>query len=293
MYIYPNLGGINLYFLRLFGPGLGNSLLIWSKAKVYSNIYNLKFIEPSWNNLKLRNIFDFNYRNYSKYFINKNFSFQQIRIIYETKKISEEYFFKNKLNGKKDYKKLLIIDNHNTFFEPLKNHRQFVKDSIMENLNKNFNSFENQNYKNVVGMHVRRNDFVKTRDQDSTQTDIDWFIKIKNKLDEIFDRSLKFHIFSDSNNPFDLSKLLELDRVELKKSKSDIEDMLTLSKSKIIVGSKNSTFSHWASFLEEKPTIWDEGCHINKKKIQIYNNEIIVNQELKFNNNFINLCINS
>lgn len=293
MYIYPNLGGINLYFLRFFGPGLGNSLLIWSKAKVYSNKYNLKFIEPSWNNFKLRNIFNSSYRSYSNYFIKKNFSFQQIRIIYKTKKISEENFFKNELNGKKDYKKLLIIDNHDTFFEPLINHRQYVKNSIMENLNKNFKSFENQNYKNVVGMHVRRNDFTKKKDKHSTQTDIEWFVKIKNKLDEIFGRSLKFHIFSDSNNSFELSKLLELERVELKKNKSDIEDMFSLAQSKIIVGSKNSTFSHWSSFLEEKPTIWNGGCHINEKKIQLYKNEVIANSDIELNENFINLCKDS
>ena len=266
MHIYPNLGGINFYFYRFFGPGLGNSLLIWSKAKVYSKKYNLKFIEPRWNNLKIRNIFNMKYGNYSECFIKNNFSLKEIKIIFGTKKINEKYFFKKILNEKKDDKKLLVIDNHDTFFEPLKNHRQFIKESIIKNLNNNFMSFENQNYKNVVGMHIRRNDFVKESNMHSSQTPLDWFIQIKNKLDEIFDRSLKFHIFTDSENYFELSKILELERVELKKYKSDIEDMFALSKSKIIVGSKNSTFSHWSSFLEEKPTIWDEGCHINKKK---------------------------
>ena len=50
MYVFPLLGGYEFVFFRLFGPGIGNSLLVWARAVVYSQKYNLKMLQPAWKN---------------------------------------------------------------------------------------------------------------------------------------------------------------------------------------------------------------------------------------------------
>jgi hypothetical protein len=53
MLIFAHLGGIDFFFFRLFGPGLGNSLIPWARSIIYKKKFNIKVIEPTWPNIKI------------------------------------------------------------------------------------------------------------------------------------------------------------------------------------------------------------------------------------------------
>ena len=53
MHVFSHLGGIDCFFFRLFGPGLGNSLLPWARQIIYQKKYNMRVIEPTWLNIKI------------------------------------------------------------------------------------------------------------------------------------------------------------------------------------------------------------------------------------------------
>ena len=52
-----------------------------------------------------------------------------------------------------------------------------------------------------------------------------------------------------------MEKIKKLSNIKFSNSNTDIEDMLRLSKSKIIITSCNSTFSYWAAFISSSPVI--------------------------------------
>ena len=52
-----------------------------------------------------------------------------------------------------------------------------------------------------------------------------------------------------------MGKIKKLSNTKFFNSNSDLEDMLILSKSKIIITSCNSTFSYWAAFISNSPVI--------------------------------------
>jgi len=92
MYVFPLLGGYEFIFFRLFGPGLGNSLLVWARALIYSRKYNLKMLEPTWNNFTLgpiiRNQIDF--RLYNGIFKKNTNYLKNLKLVILKKKFLEE-----------------------------------------------------------------------------------------------------------------------------------------------------------------------------------------------------------
>ena len=69
--------------------------------------------------------------------------------------------------------------------------------------------------------------------------------------------SLPIYIFSDASNE-ELREILELEYCQRMDLGSSISDMLALSRARVLIASA-STFSMWASFLGQNPTIWFPG----------------------------------
>ena len=68
---------------------------------------------------------------------------------------------------------------------------------------------------------------------------------------------------------------MELDNAERVMTGSPLVDLILLSKAKILIGSKNSTFSQWASYLGRMPVIWPKGSlKINRLYLEKDNYEI-------------------
>jgi hypothetical protein len=283
MLVFAHLGGINFFFFRLFGPGLGNSLIPWARSIIYKKKFNVKVIEPTWLNIKIGTLYrgEKDKRFYINLFnktINSITGLKKIYFIVFYKKIYEnnlKSFFKEKKN-------ILIVKGLKNYFEDLKGYNDLIKSSLL-NLVKKEDLKKISNFDiNSISIHIRRSDFKTYK---SLITRDEWFIKIINFLNKNINK--KIYIFSDAQN-FELRNILKYPNVQRLDYGSSILDLLAMSKSKLFVGSKSSTFSHWVSYLGLMPTIWPLDCAINKKR-KLANNEI----ETDSNNiprNFINLC---
>ena len=54
IYVYPHFTpGIDLGFVRLGGPGLGNLLIFYAQAIIYAHEHDCKIIHPTWPSIKL------------------------------------------------------------------------------------------------------------------------------------------------------------------------------------------------------------------------------------------------
>ena len=61
-------------------------------------------------------------------------------------------------------------------------------------------------------------------------------------------------VFSDGDET-ELASILAIEGVSLLRGATDVDDLLALAQARLLVGS-NSTFSRWAAFLGNMPSIW-------------------------------------
>src|SRR5208337_4075978 len=48
VYVYPQLHGVDLVFLRIGGVGLGNLLFPFARAVIFAKRYGFRLIAPTW-----------------------------------------------------------------------------------------------------------------------------------------------------------------------------------------------------------------------------------------------------
>ena len=123
----------------------------------------------------------------------------------------------------------------------------------------------------VIGVHIRRGDFVKN----GSAVNLDYYIQVIKTIRFINGNNLPVTVFSDGHRA-ELNPILQLNNVEIFDSKDDLIDLLTLSKSKILITSIGSSYSYWAAFMNNgvvihHPKSWVPQCRpveINKENFE-------------------------
>ena len=136
-------------------------------------------------------------------------------------------------------------------FTDLADYRKMIYQGLLEITKKKSLSFVN-NFKegNFIGLNIRTGkDFVNAASGKKGYflTEIDWFIHALKSTREK-EGNLPAIIVSDGGKK-ELAEILNEPGTTLINSQNAIEDLLVLSKSKVLLGSGNSSFSAWASFL--------------------------------------------
>ena len=251
----------NIVLAKLPKAGLANKLLVWARALVFAKENNYKLFVIGWFDFKigpfLRN--EKKKRIYYKYFsriYTPNF-IELFKILFLYKKINVESTYKNYSNPKKVYV-FNQIPQWQNYFEGLTLNREFIKMSFIKMLNEGYKEIYNNCETPVICVHIRCSDFIidnkNLGKKANVRTPIGYFIEIINKIRESVNKNFPVTIFTDGN-PSDMDKIKRLSNTRFSNSNSDLEDMIKLSKSKIIITSCNSTFSYWAAFISNSPVI--------------------------------------
>jgi len=104
----------------------------------------------------------------------------------------------------------------------------------------------------VIGMHVRRGDFTKT----PWLTPIEHFCDRLRALRQVAGCELPATVFSDGSDE-ELAPLLAMRGVQRGHERADVLELIRLSRSRIIVPSRASTFGMLAGFLSEAAILRD------------------------------------
>lgn len=109
-----------------------------------------------------------------------------------------------------------------------------------------------------VAVHVRLGDFAQVAapvaiDAVNTRIPMTWYVAAIGQARRMRP-DLPVRLFSDGHD-YELANLLAIPGVSLERLGSDIEQLIAMASASLFVGS-NSTFSHWAAFLGDMPTIW-------------------------------------
>ena len=279
--------------------GLGNLLLIWAKARIFASKNNLDLVVSSWGFFRLGPWLrrENKKRIYTGYFKNSfslnHLKSQYLSFLYPKVVISEI----RKLTRDELAKDLIFEINssilNEDLFGDIRENRELIKNELLKLVNpfllKSITKYSDP----VIGIHIRRGDFK----HGNPITQNIYFINIIKAIRLICNYDVPATIFTDADES-EILDILSLNSVSLAEKKEDILDILILSKSRILVLSRSSTFSYWAAFLSDNIIIrpqddWQKKLrHLNDFKEIIYNNEDTSALKELINKNFIPSLMN-
>ena len=246
-YTFASLGYLESIGIRLGGAGLGNILFPWATALVFAKNNNLQRIQTTWKNLKIGT------------FLRKE----------RDKRMYMDLFTGD--DGISGFKKFWILNFTNqvkcfsdmdSLFEPFKNDHVLVKAELLNIISPHHVKKAMEFNSNSIAIHIRMGDFRNPDNEDvlrkgawNYRLPIQWYKNIISKIREVSD--MPIYIFSDAENT-ELKEILDINNCNRAYFGSAISDMIALSRCKVLVSSA-STFSMWASFLGQMPTIWFPG----------------------------------
>ena len=242
-YVYPKFDGIDLYFFRLGGSGLGNLLYPFFKALVYAKKENLGIISPTFLSIKI-----------GPY------------LRRELQKRNYKYSLKGSITGIRRLWLLIFSNEIVTFksfgdgFKSLYGYEDFLKEKFKSLTRVDF---DEKKYQHSICCHIRLGDFKQSLGEElsnNTRIPIKWYKDVIKQIRKD-DKDLKVFLFSDGYDD-ELKELIELGNIKNETSTNPIEDILKLSCSKYLIGSYSS-FSFWGAFFSKGVCVWHENAFNN------------------------------
>jgi hypothetical protein len=255
--------------------GLGNMLLVWGKAVLFSEINNIPIVEPNWGKLKIGPFLrgERYKRYYGNIFHNDGYS---NRTRYNLSKISQKNYIYDelpvikidKLNiscqldcpGNHIFRYNRIPDSTHKFFAEIVNSQSIIKSKL-------FSSIKPKIIRSIlslpapeIGIHIRLSDFSIPSTSNpfdhgiNTRIPLEWYIQVLNSVRSVIGIEIPVTIFSDGHD-HELTEILKLPNVARSPVNSAISDIITLSRSKLLIASSFSSFSMWATYLGCCPSI--------------------------------------
>lgn len=258
----------SVVFCKLPKAGLGNQLFPLMKAKLFAHLNGIPMVVINYHQLKigpwLRN--DRSKRNYNRFFTFQKSIFGEILDKFHFKKIGlenlqiEPQVKRLYLDVKESFYFFNSMPHYTNYFSGLNENRELVIKLLDEIISPDIKIRLKELKTPVIGVHIRRGDFIIPEENEelgkrgTLRTPESYFINMIECIRSISGAELSVTIFSDASKN-ELKDLFKLPNVSMAEGNKDLEDLLLLSRSNIIVTSAGSTFSYWAGFLSNAPII--------------------------------------
>jgi hypothetical protein len=155
---------------------------------------------------------------------------------------------------------IVRVPGHEFTFVGLHQHRNMIRSRLLEILTTPPMETPKWGAGDYAAAHIRLGDFVSTPTSNLRQTFRDgeripltWYEHIIGRVRGTFPE-LPVYIFSDGRE-HELAGVTKIEGVSLQREPNDVADLLALAQARLLIGS-NSTFSRWAAFLGDMPSIW-------------------------------------
>src|SRR5882672_6411684 len=264
--VYPALGSVHdLWFVRMSGSGLGNAFYNYFQAVALADQCDATVIVPPWFSVKIGPMLrgQSGKRFYLGMFKPYPGEIRGLRKLW----VLLSRFRKRKLveiDGCRPVAlargMLNIVTVNNKFtFEGLYPHRDAIRQRILGIVNDPVPPGHCWGQGKFIAVHVRMGEFAQVSDtklitggRSNVRIPLSWYVHLVKNLRARYPQ-MPVSIFSDGKER-ELAPLLE-SGATLYRSGSDMTDLLAMSSASILVGS-NSTYSRWAVFLGDMPSIW-------------------------------------
>ena len=230
--------------------GLCNMLFPWARAVLFARDHNCKVIAPSWVKINrigpiLRQERD--KRFYVGQFTNDGYIKGMTKwwLLATRKCISEEA-------GDLPDSGVIVFTELRNYFSDLCGESLFLKNELLRITSAEILKSLGNLPQEFVGVHIRKGDFARM----GWLRPANYYIRAIERAKELVGKTLPVLVFSDAKER-ELDYLNGLSMLRFMPSASALHDMLALSKSSVMVGTNNSTFSEWAAFLGGMKSLWD------------------------------------
>ncbi|MET4605079.1 hypothetical protein ABIB90_004574 [Bradyrhizobium sp. JR4.1] len=261
---YPLLGSRrDLGFVRLSGLGLGNSFFTYFHTHILSRKHGGRVIFPAWRSIKTGPILRGDARNrfYSGLFqptpdeVTGFAKYAALaRVGSKTNVIHVDRSTSAPIDGA-----LNLVSCRRFVFDGLIEHRSEIRSRFLEILKEPVSEPPRWGQSDYIACHVRMGDFAAPASlaelnsgAPNKRIPLSWYAGVLRRLKNEYPNK-PLLIVSDGHAK-ELRDLLTIG-ARLHPTRSDIGDLLALSSASILVGS-NSTFSQWAAFLGDMPSVW-------------------------------------
>lgn len=138
------------------------------------------------------------------------------------------------------------------FFDKFICHQEFIRKELLRITNPLIlDDIKSLNLGDFIGVHIRRGDFKRIGQSVSD----DWYVRaIKEAIALV--GSLPIKIFSDEDAQALVGITEGFPNICIMPPRSALQDLILLSRSKVLVCTANSSFSMWAVFLGQMPSFW-------------------------------------
>lgn len=243
--------------------GLGNMLLVWARALVFSRLNSLPLSVHGWSVPRLGPLLrgESRLRYYGHCFhTERRHPIRRLvdRLVLEAS--AEPPIRALEPEGRRRLFLFREIPHWSDYFGSFHAHRDLVKSAFLGMVTAaqldRFRSLAPP----VVGIHVRLGDFRALRPGESfaqaggVRTPMDYFRAQLAKIRAVHGSELPATVFSDGTKD-ELRPLLDMPNVDLAPRHSDVVDLLLLSSSRLVLCSAGSTFGYWAGFLADAPML--------------------------------------
>lgn len=253
--------------------GLGNMLLVWARAVTFAELNQLPMVAPLWSSIHIgpwlrrercKRYYGnfFSTRHYTprwQYLISKRFKKSSV---YSNPAVAKLARAGNELA--RAGQSVFLFDQMppwNDYFQDLKDYQDIVKEKLYRDIHQNLLTEILQKPAPKIGIHIRRGDYQQPQEDDDfavkrcVYTKLEWYVDVLMAIRAEIGEDIPATVFSDGY-PEELQDILLLPNVTLSAETSALSDLITMSRSRLLIASAHSSFSAWASYLGQCPTIW-------------------------------------
>jgi hypothetical protein len=264
--VYPKIGAEwDLWVVRLSGYGLGNCFYCYFHAVVLAEKYGATVLHPPWLSLKVGPMLRgaatkrFYWRMFRPYpgerhgvakFLTLLAKYSRRNMV-EVGGVRNPELVRGSLN-------VVTFDPRKFSFAGLHEHRDVIRKRLLGIINDPIPPGHTWGGGNYIAVHLRLTDFaivdpnIISKETANVRIPITWYAQLITALrNQHPDKQV--YVFSDGRE-HELKPLLDLG-AKLYQSGSDMTDLLAMAGASMVVGS-NSTYSRWAVFLGNMPSIW-------------------------------------
>ena len=245
--------------------GLGNMLFPWARAEVFARNHQCSVLAPKWTHWMrigpwLRREKDKRY--YLQLFSNEGYvtGFKRYWILLSKQHLTENEFAQNNPGGFQE-KKTVVLDfmGMEGLFQPFLSSQAYVRERLYAITHPKINaSVVADGSLPFIGVHIRRGDFK----QAGFSIPLEWyakaiaFAKSNIRVRGVDVNGLPVRVFTD-----DVPGVLDffqntIPNIGVMPNRLALQDLWLLSKASILIGTSRSTFSMWAVFLGQMPSVW-------------------------------------
>lgn len=253
--------------------GLGNMLLVWARAVIFAELNSLPMLAPNWQSFhigpwlrgeRVKRYYgsffsDKSYQSRLNYIFQNILTLKRVHLNPDIKKIDL-----NSPEFESTARHIFMFDRMppwNDYFQELKNYQPFIKQKLYADIHQPLLDKILARPSPQIGIHIRRGDYQQPQAGEDfavrryVHTPMKWYIDVLESIRGVLGSNIPVTIFSDGYLE-ELSEIMALPNISISPETSALSDMITMSRSKLLIGSAHSSFSAWASYLGQCPTLW-------------------------------------